>query len=202
MNLPSVSQRIINTDVPHIEIVLNRYAHLDPPPANLAQGVSRWNPPPSVLKAASDGSLSETRTHKYNAVLGLVDLRDALYSKLEQDCGLDMTGQEIMVCAGANQAFVNAALALLDPGDKVVLPRPYYFSHLCSLQLAGACVEYCNFNKATLLPDMAQLRQLLRQPEVKVNCVSSDVFAYISHYSSLLTALMHDYLSSTHSAIG
>ena len=58
---------------------------------------------------------------------------DALQAKLAAENALP--GHEVMVTAGANQAFVNIVLTLLDAGDRAVLFRPYYFNHLMALQV-------------------------------------------------------------------
>eukprot|EP00752_Nemacystus_decipiens_P009923 g8852.t1 len=97
--------------------------------------------------------------HKYGPALGESSLRDALVKKLEKENGLDMSGQEVMITAGGNQAFAMVALALLDPGDRVLLARPFYCAHQCAIQLAGATVAECGWDPSTLLPDMTQLRR-------------------------------------------
>jgi aspartate/methionine/tyrosine aminotransferase len=71
-----------------------------------------------MLAVLSNGSLQQADTHCYNAVLGLPELRQLIAADATRR-GLNMQGQEVMVCAGANQAIVNAALALLDAGDSV-----------------------------------------------------------------------------------
>ena len=58
---------------------------------------------------------------------------EALQAKLAAENALP--GHEVMVTAGANQAFVNIVLTLLDAGDRAVLFRPYYFNHLMALQV-------------------------------------------------------------------
>jgi aspartate/methionine/tyrosine aminotransferase len=97
-----------------------------------------------MLAVLSDGSLQQADTHRYNAILGLPELRQLIAANATKR-GLDMQGQEVMVCAGANQAIINAALALLDAGDSVStqLPLPtrcslnYYRTlHLLCLSMA------------------------------------------------------------------
>lgn len=72
-----------------------------PRPANLAQGVAHWDPPPSALHQIEKGSgrgggLAKSSNHKYGPALGLASLREALVRKLEEENGLDMTGQEVL----------------------------------------------------------------------------------------------------------
>ncbi|CAM9681000.1 unnamed protein product, partial [Hapterophycus canaliculatus] len=121
---PKLSKRAICTEPAHIEAVLSRYAGMSPPPVNLAQGVAHWDPPPAALQQMETGMV-ERANHQYGPALGLPELREALEKKLEKDNGLDLTGQEVMITAGGNQAFAMVALALLDPGDRVLLVRPH-----------------------------------------------------------------------------
>ena len=69
----------------------------------------------------------------------------------------------VMVTAGANQAFVNLVLGLLDPGDKVVLFRPYYFNHLMALQMTGGSRSVCYgpCHPQTFHPDLQWLQRQL-----------------------------------------
>lgn len=71
-----------------------------------------------------------------------------------------------MVTAGANQAFVNVVLTLLDPGDGVVLFVPYYFNHLMAIQMTGGArkVVYGRCDAGNLHPDLDWLEQHLQNP--------------------------------------
>ena len=70
-----------------------------------------------------------------------------------------LAGQQVMVTAGANQAFSLLALALCDPGDEAVLLAPYYFSHLVALQIAQAKVIEGKWDPTTMLPDVEVERE-------------------------------------------
>ena len=129
-------------------------------------GVAHWGPPPKALdairslgginKQATEGEGGEGKVslHSYSAIGGTEVLVGALRQKLEGENGLNMSRQCVMVTAGANQAFSNVALALVDPGDEVVLCAPYYFSHLVALQIAQANIKTCRWDPETLLPDL------------------------------------------------
>lgn len=71
-----------------------------------------------------------------------------------------------MVTAGANQAFTNIVLTLLDPSDGIVLFVPYYFNHLMAVQMTGgaANVIYGQCDPQTWHPDLDWLEQQLQQP--------------------------------------
>lgn len=113
---PRLSKRVRETEPAHIEAVLSRYAGINPPPANLAQGVAHWDPPPAAMdqimrRGKGAGALTESACHRYGPALGLPALREALLDKLQRENELDMADQE--VCA-----FVFARLCRRYSGTK------------------------------------------------------------------------------------
>lgn len=162
-----MSSRVKKTGAPHIEDVLEKYSSLENC-IRLALGSSFWQPPIEAIEAL-DTSLLASDTHRYGAILGLSTLRQRLISRLIRS-GLSMDDQEIAVTCGANQAFVNVALALCDNADATVMIAPYYFSHLSALQLAGANVTITAFESATLKPDWKtfEAQMELVQPKLVV----------------------------------
>lgn len=81
------------------------------------------------------GSLGD---HRYGPVEGLPALVEAIEAKLARENGIIVRPvSRVLVTAGGNQAFVNAVLAVTDPGDEVVLPTPYYFNHEMAVVIAG-----------------------------------------------------------------
>ncbi len=84
------------------------------------------------IKAVRDGFT------KYTAVGGTDKLKDAIIGKLEADNGLAYGRAEIIVSCGAKHSLYNAMQALLDPGDEVVIPAPYWVSYPEQVALAGA----------------------------------------------------------------
>ena len=77
-----------------------------------------------------------------------------------------MSQVEVMVTAGANQAFTNVAVALLDAADRAVLFKPYYFNHLMALQMTGgaANVVFGPCDRSTWRPDLDWLEAELAGP--------------------------------------
>jgi aminotransferase len=99
---------------------------------NLAQGVCDTPVPPLVLKAAADAMASGKNT--YSRFDGLPELRAALALKLSRDNEIQADPEtEITVSAGATGAFHAACLALLNPGDEVILFEPFYQYHVSAL---------------------------------------------------------------------
>src|SRR5262245_66985 len=104
---------------------------------NLGQALPHFGPPESAIRAARDG-LVHRDVHVYSADAGRVSLREALCTRLFESHGIDATADEVIITAGGNQAFALAALTLLDPGDEVLLPAPYFVNHEMMLRGVGA----------------------------------------------------------------
>lgn len=66
---------------------------------------------------------------RYTAVEGIAELKDAISAKFKRDNGLDYKRSQILVSTGAKQTIFNLILALIDPGDEVVIPTPYWVSY-------------------------------------------------------------------------
>lgn len=99
---------------------------------NMAQGVCDTPVPHVVLKAASHAM--EDGKNTYSRFDGLPELRQALAEKLKRDNGIDANPEtEITVSAGATGSFHAACLALLTPGDEVIVFEPYYQYHISAL---------------------------------------------------------------------
>ncbi len=92
---------------------------------------------PENIKEAAIKALRDGFT-KYTAVGGTDKLKDAIIRKLEADNGLRYGRGEIVVSCGAKHSLYNAMQALLDPGDEVIIPAPYWVSYPEQAALAGA----------------------------------------------------------------
>lgn len=131
------SQRLASVQPPVIPIV-GRWTAETPGTISLGQGIVSYGPPPEVLDAVRTFG-SSISDHRYGPVEGAPELVEALESKLERENGIVVRpDSRVFVTAGGNQAFVNAILAVTDPGDEVILPAPYYFNHEMAVVIAGA----------------------------------------------------------------
>ncbi len=83
---------------------------------------------PEPIKAAAIEAIRGGFT-KYTAVAGTVELRRAVCDKFRRDNGFDYDPEQILVSVGGKQSFYNLAQALLDPGDEVIIPAPYWVSY-------------------------------------------------------------------------
>lgn len=92
---------------------------------------------PVHIKEAAKKALDDGYT-KYTPVNGLPELRQAIAAKLSRDNDLQYTINQIVVSNGAKQSVYNLCMALLDPGDEVILPAPYWVSYYEIIKMAGA----------------------------------------------------------------
>lgn len=83
---------------------------------------------PEPIKEAAKRAIDENYSH-YMPVNGYAELREAISKKFERDNGLAYTPEEIVVSTGAKQSIANAVLSLVDPGDEVILPAPYWVTY-------------------------------------------------------------------------
>jgi len=91
---------------------------------------------PDHIKAAAIEAIRNGFT-KYTAVDGTPELKQAIIAKFQRDNGFEFSPEQILVSCGGKQSFFNLAQALLDPGDEVVIPAPYWVSYPDMALLAG-----------------------------------------------------------------
>jgi aspartate/methionine/tyrosine aminotransferase len=131
------SRRLRSVQAPVIPLV-GEWIRQTPGTISLGQGVVSYGPPAEALDAIPD-FLADSENHKYKPVDGIPELRDALAVKLAGENEI-VVGKErrLVVTAGGNMAFMNAVLTVTDPGDEIVLLRPFYFNHEMAVVMAGA----------------------------------------------------------------
>lgn len=92
-------------------------------------------PTPDIIKDAAKKAIDENFSY-YTHVSGYLELREAVCKKFKRDNGLEYTADEIVVSTGAKQSIANAVLCLVNPGDEVIIPAPFWVSYLEILKLA------------------------------------------------------------------
>ena len=92
--------------------------------------------PPEVVEAAVVAA-REPAMHRYTPAAGLPALREAIAAKTARDSGLVVTASQVLVTNGGKQAVYQAFATLLDPGDEVILPAPYWTTYPEAVRLAG-----------------------------------------------------------------
>lgn len=100
---------------------------------------------PTHIKEAAKKALDEGYT-KYTPVNGLLELREAIVRKLARENDLQYTPNQIVVSNGAKQSVYNLCAALLDPGDEVIIPAPYWVSYYEIIKMTGGVpvIAYSN----------------------------------------------------------
>jgi len=94
---------------------------------NLSLGEPDFNTPDYIKQAAKDAI--DHNFSFYTPVAGYLDLREAICHKLKRDNGLDYKCEQVVVSTGAKQSIANVVLSLINPGDEVILPAPYWVSY-------------------------------------------------------------------------
>ncbi|MDE5948646.1 MAG: pyridoxal phosphate-dependent aminotransferase [Prevotella sp.] len=102
---------------------------------NMSVGEPDFNTPDHI-KAAAKKAVDDNFS-RYSPVPGYADLRTAIAEKLKKENGLDYTTAEILVSNGAKQSVCNTLMALVNDGDEVIIPAPYWVSYPQMVKLAG-----------------------------------------------------------------
>ena len=101
----------------------------------LSLGEPDFNIPDFIKEAAKDAI--DQNYSSYSPVDGYADLKKAIAQKFHRDNALEYTPAQIVVSTGAKQSLANVAMVLLNPGDEVILPAPYWVSYRDIVKLAG-----------------------------------------------------------------
>ena len=105
---------------------------------SLSLGEPDFNTPDFIKEAAKEGI--DQNYSKYMAVNGYEDLRTAICDKFKRDNDISYNINQIVVSTGAKQSIANVALSLINPGDEVIIPAPYWVSYEEIFKMAGAVI--------------------------------------------------------------
>jgi aminotransferase len=137
--MPRVPARTSNLILPPFDVLNQKAAALrraGHDVISLGQAVPGFGPPPAAIDAARR-ALGDAPTHRYSEDAGMVTLREALCEKLAAHRRIAAQPDDVIITAGGNQAFMLAAMTLLDPGDDVVLTTPYFVNHEMAIRAIG-----------------------------------------------------------------
>ena len=95
---------------------------------------------PEFIKDAAKTALDDNYTH-YPPVPGYLEVREAISKKFKRDNGLDYSADQIVVSTGAKQSLMNVVLSLVNPGEEIILPAPYWVSYHAMAEMAEAKVN-------------------------------------------------------------
>jgi aspartate/methionine/tyrosine aminotransferase len=94
-------------------------------------------PTPDAIVEAAVAACRDPKNHRYSPAAGLPELKEAIAAKTQRDSSYEVLPGQVLVTNGGKQAVFNAFAALLDPGDEVLLPAPYWTTYPESIALAG-----------------------------------------------------------------
>jgi aspartate/methionine/tyrosine aminotransferase len=121
-------------------------------------------PTPSYVVDAAIAAASQVANHRYTPTPGLPELREAIVAKTKRDSGYEITADQVLVTNGGKQSVYQSFAAILDPGDEVLLPAPYWTSYPECIKLAGGNpVEVFADEKQDYLVTVAQLEAALTE---------------------------------------
>jgi aspartate/methionine/tyrosine aminotransferase len=122
--------------------VVGELIRAHPGTISLGQGVVHYGPPGQAVDGIQS-FMADPDNHKYKMVQGIPELLSVIEGKLAGDNDIVVgDDQRIVVTAGANMGFVNALMAITNPGDEIILQTPYYFNHEMAINMAD-CRAVC-----------------------------------------------------------
>lgn len=98
---------------------------------------------PDHIKASAKKAIDDNYSH-YTPVAGYLDLREAVCTKLKRDNDLDYTPDQIVVSTGAKQSIANTVMSIVDKGDEVIIPSPFWVTYSEIVKMTGGEVKIVN----------------------------------------------------------
>jgi len=139
-NRGSISQRATNVQPSATLAITNKAKALKAqglPVIGFGAGEPDFATPDRIVAAAIEAA-ADPASHKYSPAAGLPQLREAVATKTERDSGLRVDSASVVITNGGKQAVYQTCQVLLDPGDEVLLPAPYWVTYPSAIELAGA----------------------------------------------------------------
>jgi aspartate aminotransferase len=111
---------------------------------NLSAGQPDF-PTPDYIKAAGKEAIDKNFT-RYTPVAGMIEFKEAVREKFKRDNDIDYAMDEVIVCTGGKQVLFNAIQSLINHGDEVIIPVPYWVSYPPMVELAGGISVFLETN--------------------------------------------------------
>ena len=130
-------------------------------------------PTPAHIVEAAVAAAKDPKNHRYTPAVGLPELREVIAIKTKADSGTEVTASQVVVTNGGKQAVYQAFAVLLDPGDEVILPSPYWTTYPEAIALAGGkAVEVFAGSDQNYMVTLEQLEKA-RTPKTKAMLLCS-----------------------------
>ncbi|MBP6084404.1 MAG: pyridoxal phosphate-dependent aminotransferase [Candidatus Planktophila sp.] len=124
-------------------------------------------PTPDYIVSAAASASAVPANHRYTPTPGLPELRDAIVAKTKRDSNYEITADQVLVTNGGKQSVYQAFATILDPGDEVILPSPFWTTYPECIKLAGGkAVEVFADESQNYLVSVEQL-EAARTPKTK-----------------------------------
>ncbi|MEI8222850.1 MAG: pyridoxal phosphate-dependent aminotransferase [Actinomycetes bacterium] len=124
-------------------------------------------PTPDYIVQAAIEAAAKPANHRYTPTPGLPELRDAIVAKTKRDSNYEITADQVLVTNGGKQAVYQSFASIIDPGDEVILPAPYWTTYPECIKLAGGkAVEVFADESQNYLVTIEQL-EAARTPKTK-----------------------------------
>jgi aspartate/methionine/tyrosine aminotransferase len=125
-------------------------------------------PTPEAIVGAAVAACRDPASHKYTPTAGLPELRSAIAAKTARDSGLAVESAQVLVTNGGKQAIYNTFATLLDPGDEVLVPAPYWTTYPEAIALAGGVPVGVPTDERTGFRAPVDALEAARTPRTKV----------------------------------
>ncbi|MEY3354497.1 MAG: hypothetical protein RLZZ302_52 [Actinomycetota bacterium] len=124
-------------------------------------------PTPDYIVSAAASAAAVPANHRYTPTPGLPDLRDAIVAKTKRDSNYEITADQVLVTNGGKQSVYQAFATIIDPGDEVILPSPFWTTYPECIKLAGGkAIEVFADESQNYLVSVEQL-EAARTPKTK-----------------------------------
>ena len=125
-------------------------------------------PTPAHIVEAAVEAVRDPKNHRYTPTAGLPELREAVAAKTLRDSGLVVEASQVLITNGGKHAITNAFTALIDPGDEVIVPGPYWTTYPEAAALCGAVPVELIADESTGFKVTVEQLESVRTPKTKV----------------------------------
>jgi aspartate aminotransferase len=125
-------------------------------------------PTPDAIVEAAVAAARDPRNHRYTPAAGLPELREAVAAKTARDSGYQVQAGQVLITNGGKQAVYQAFATLLDPGDEVIMPAPYWTTYPEAITLAGGVPVQVTADESTGYLVTVEQLEAARTPRTKV----------------------------------
>ncbi len=125
-------------------------------------------PTPEYIVEAAVAACRDPKNHIYTPATGLPELREAIAVKTMRDSGLEVSPDQVVVTVGGKHAVYNSLVGLLDPGDEVLIPTPYWTTYPEPVRLVGGVPVYVETDIVSGFKATVEQLEAARTPKTKV----------------------------------